>query len=73
MEILPKAEVKDKMKLYNVSVIMQGHNVLNHHPIMGASVDESWARGFPIELIQDGHTQGQIAFQRHLPFHGGGG
>jgi len=72
MEILPNAEVKDKMKLYNVSVIMQGQNVLNHHPIMGASVDESWARGFPIELIQDGHTQGQIAFQRHLPFHGGG-
>lgn len=56
------------MSLEDVNVIMQGANAFNHHPIMGASVDESWARRFPTELIQDKHTQGQVDYKQSLPF-----
>jgi hypothetical protein len=30
----------------------------NHHPLMGATVENSWARGFPLQFIQDKSTQG---------------
>eukprot|EP00339_Tiarina_fusa_P004934 CAMPEP_0117041156 /NCGR_PEP_ID=MMETSP0472-20121206/28771_1 /TAXON_ID=693140 ORGANISM="Tiarina fusus, Strain LIS" /NCGR_SAMPLE_ID=MMETSP0472 /ASSEMBLY_ACC=CAM_ASM_000603 /LENGTH=482 /DNA_ID=CAMNT_0004752113 /DNA_START=66 /DNA_END=1512 /DNA_ORIENTATION=- len=33
----------------------------NHHPLMGATIDGSWARGFPMELIQDSATHGTVA------------
>ncbi len=58
----------DILRLKGVNVIMQGSNAFNHHPIMGASVNNSWARGFPIELIQDVHTQGNIAYETDLAF-----
>ncbi len=64
LEILPE----DGLILKDVNVIMQGANAFNHHPIMGASVSESWARGFPIELIQDKHTRGKVAYETDLPF-----
>ena len=35
---------------------------------MKASVDESWVRGFPIDLIQDDHTWGKVAYEFDLPF-----
>lgn len=35
---------------------------------MGASIDNFWARGFPLALIQDEHTQGKIAFNTDLLF-----
>lgn len=63
MEILPEG---DAPVLNNVNVIMQGPNAFNHHPIMGASVEESWARGFPIEFIQDQTTRGKVAYNTDL-------
>jgi hypothetical protein len=36
MEILPEGEDMAQMKLNNVTVVMQGPNAFNHHPIMGA-------------------------------------
>ena len=51
---------------------MQGANAFNHHPIMGASIESSWARGFPLELIQDEHSQGKLAYDTSLPFASGG-
>jgi len=35
---------------------------------MGASVKDSWARGFPLELIQNKYTRGQAAYQTKLKF-----
>lgn len=68
-ELLPvESEDPFKMKLENVNIIMQGSKVFNHHPIMGASVNQSWARGFPKEHIHHEHTQGKIAYQMDIPF-----
>ena len=39
---------------------------------MGASIESSWARGFPLELIQDEHSQGKLADDTTLPFSSGG-
>ena len=47
---------------------MQGSKAFNHHPIMGASISNSWARGFPLDLLQDRSTQGDIAYQTDIPF-----
>lgn len=68
LQILPDGDDPSTMTLKNVNVIMQGANAFNHHPIMNASIDESWARGFPMGLIQDKHTQGQVAYKQNLPF-----
>ncbi len=69
LQLLPEElDSDDGLILKGVNVIMQGSNAFNHHPIMGASVNDSWARGFPIELIQDVHTQGNIAFETDLAF-----
>lgn len=68
LQILPVGDDPNTMILNNVNVIMQGANVFNHHPIMGASVDDSWARGFPIDLIQNKHTQGKVAYKQNLKF-----
>ena len=65
MSILP-----DDLNLRNTTVIMQGANAFNHHPIMGASVEGSWARGFPTDLIQNETTQGIAAYQTDLPISG---
>jgi len=64
VNILPSEDV-----LENVTVISQGPNAFNHHPIMKPSInDTSWARGFPLEYIQDATTQGKAAFQKDLSF-----
>ena len=68
VEILPQGKDRTKMKLSNVSVVMQGANAFNHHPIMGASVEDSWPRGFPISLIQNNYTQGEVAYESDLTF-----
>lgn len=70
LEILPEG---DELVLTNVNVIMQGPNAFNHHPIMGASVKESWARGFPIELIRDQTTRGKVAYNTDLPLESSNG
>ncbi len=71
LQILPEDHERDadgNMVLNQVGIIMQGANVFNHHPIMGASVEESWARGFPIDLIKDKHTRGLVAYDTDIPF-----
>ena len=70
MEILPDGNDMNEMILKNVTVVMQGATAFNHHPMMGASIDDSWARGFPIGLIADNATQGMVAFNDDLPFSG---
>lgn len=68
VKILPEGRDVRSMKLSNVNVAILGANVFNHHPFMGASIEDSWARGFPQDSIQDKYTQGQVAFQADLPF-----
>ena len=69
LQLLPLHNDASGMKL-NVSIVMQGSNAFNHHPIMGSSISNSWARGFPLELLQDRSTQGEIAYQSEVPFVG---
>ena len=70
LEFLPECDDISQMKLANVSVVVQGASAFNHHPIMGASISNSWARGFPLDLLQDRSTQGDIAYQTDIPFVG---
>jgi hypothetical protein len=51
----------------NVSFIIQGKNVFNPYPLMGASIDSSWPRGFPLESIQDEYTRGKVLFSKNIP------
>jgi hypothetical protein len=67
-ELIPTESDPSEMKLESVNIIMQGPKVFNHHPIMGASVNQSWARGFPMEHIDNEYTQGKIAYQMDIPF-----
>jgi hypothetical protein len=66
----PLSILPDDLNLRNTTVVMQGANAFNHHPIMGASVEGSWARGFPTDLIQNEATQGIAAYQTDLPISG---
>ncbi len=64
LDILPSEEVMD-----NVTIAIQGPNAFNHHPIMKPSLNgTSWARGFPLEYIQDLTTQGKVAYRKDVPF-----
>ena len=51
----------------NVTVAMLGGNAFNHHPMMGSSINASWARGFPLDLSQKRENYGTVAFQRSIP------
>jgi len=74
LEILPEqdSENNNTIMLKDVSVVMQGLNTFNHHPIMGASIPDSWPRGFPMDLIQNNNTWGHIAYQTDIPFDSSG-
>jgi len=50
--------------LENVQVPLLGKTAFNHHPLMAASIEGSWARGFPLEQLQDKETHGSVAFIR---------
>ena len=39
----------------------------NHHSLMGATIDTSWARGFPLERIQDEKTRGKVVAIKDVP------
>ena len=67
MNILPKENGQGGIELKNVTVVIQGPVIFNHHPMMKPSVNESWARGFPLEYILDEKTQGKEAFQKDIP------
>lgn len=53
--------------LVNVSVAMLGATAFNHHPMMGATVNGSWARGFPLDSLQNNATVGTVAFKEGIP------
>ena len=53
----------------NVSVAMLGGNAFNHHPMMLATVNQSWARGFPLDLLHNSATHGKVAFKKDIPLH----
>lgn len=67
MNILPEENGHGGIKLKNVTVIIQGPAIFNHHPMMKPSVNDSWARGFPLEYILDETTRGKEAFQKDIP------
>ncbi|KAL3939578.1 MAG: hypothetical protein SGBAC_005725 [Bacillariaceae sp.] len=64
VEILPSTTTLD-----NVTVAVLGPTAFNHHPMMKPSIPApSWARGFPLEDIQDEATEGHAAFEQSMPF-----
>eukprot|EP00979_Chaetoceros_neogracilis_P003461 scaffold597_cov173-Chaetoceros_neogracile.AAC.1 len=70
MNILPKEFGQGGIELNNVTVVIQGPTVFNHHPLMKASTNKNestWARGLPLENILDKITQGKAAFQKDMP------
>eukprot|EP00985_Skeletonema_marinoi_P035169 scaffold45832_cov672-Skeletonema_marinoi.AAC.1 len=62
LDILPDDSVN-----VSVSVAMLGANAFNHHPMMGATVNGSWARGFPLDSLQNNATYGTVAFKEDIP------
>ena len=34
---------------------------------MGASIESSWPRGFPLESVQDEYTRGTVLFSKNIP------
>ena len=54
--------LSDEQFLTGARMVVNGPNVFNHHSLMGATVHNSWARGFPLQVIQDNTTQGDIIF-----------
>lgn len=70
MNILPKEFGQGGIELNNVTVVIQGPTVFNHHPLMKPSTNKNestWARGLPLENILDKITQGKAAFQKDMP------
>ena len=70
MDILPEGNELNEMILKNVKVVIQGATAFNHHPMMDASLENSWARGFPMELIQNKSTQGVAEYRIDYPLSG---
>ena len=70
MDILPEGNELNEMILKNVKVVIQGATAFNHHPMMDASLENSWARGFPMELIQNKSTQGVTEYRIDYPLSG---
>lgn len=48
----PEEEQRLGLILPDVNVAIVGPAAFNHHPMMQASVEGSWARGFPIEQVR---------------------
>jgi hypothetical protein len=46
--------------LRGVQIVRSDHISFNHHPLMGAPIENSWARGFPLMHIQNKSTQGTV-------------
>ncbi|CAJ1967234.1 unnamed protein product [Cylindrotheca closterium] len=64
VEILPSIETID-----NVAIAISGPLAFNPYPMMNMSVPApSWARGFPLQYINDTATQGRAFFQQSMPF-----
>jgi hypothetical protein len=46
--------------LQGVQIVQSDHVSFNHHPLMGVTIENSWARGFPLQYIQNKSTQGTV-------------
>ncbi|KAL7561098.1 hypothetical protein ACA910_009665 [Epithemia clementina (nom. ined.)] len=54
--------VANETHLEDVRVAIVGEKLaLNPHPLMGATLTDSWPRGFPLEYIQDVESHGTVA------------
>jgi hypothetical protein len=52
--------IPNESRVENVTFVSTKKKVFNHHPLMGASIDESWARGLPLGEILDKDNRGQV-------------
>ena len=58
-EVMLPLEDPDKLLAVRIPETNQSPtHSFNHHLLMGATIEMSWARGFPLELVQDTKTQG---------------
>jgi hypothetical protein len=46
--------------LHGVQIVQSDHVAFNHHALMGVPIENSWARGFPLQYIQNKSTQGTL-------------
>jgi hypothetical protein len=56
----PMSLIPNEREVANVRQIQVETHAFNHHPLMGASIPGSWARGFPLEKIQNETTFGKV-------------
>ena len=61
----PLDPIANKTHLENVQVPLLGKTAFNHHQLMKASIQGSWARGFPVDQLQDKETHGKEGFVRN--------
>ena len=61
---IPLDPITNKTHLEDVQVPLLGKSAFNHHRLMKASIQGSWARGFPLEQLQDKETRGTAGFIR---------
>jgi hypothetical protein len=54
--------LSDDSLMTDARIVVTGPAAFNHHPLMGANISHSWARGFPLQHIKDRATRGQIAY-----------
>jgi hypothetical protein len=54
--------VPDEEGLHSVRIPVVGNKAFNHHDLMNVSVADSWARGFPLDRIQEIATRGREAY-----------
>jgi hypothetical protein len=52
--------IPNEKEVQNVRFISLETKVFNHHPLMGATLEGSWPRGFPLEKIQDTKAHGKV-------------
>jgi hypothetical protein len=46
--------------LHGARIVESQHIAFNHHSLLGAPIESSWARGFPLEYIQTNSTYGNV-------------
>lgn len=59
--------IPNEKELGNVRHLSVETFAFNHHSLMGATIETSWARGFPLERIQDAQTGGKVIAIKDVP------
>ena len=54
--------IPNEQHLENTEVVLMTRKIWNPYPLMQASVDDSWPRGFPLEQTLDPTTRGTVAY-----------